>query len=41
MSFWSRYRRPQPDDYESDEEYQEALDAYETAEYWALERDRD
>ena len=38
MSFWSRFSRPVPEDYPSDEEYQEALEAYEYAEYWAIEK---
>lgn len=39
MSFWSRFREPQPCDYDTEEEYQEALEAYEYAEYWAIERE--
>lgn len=37
MSFWTRFSRPAPADYDSDEEYQEAMDAYERAEDQALE----
>lgn len=37
MSFWSRNSRPRPEDYNSDEEYENALAAYEDAEYWAIE----
>jgi len=37
MSFWTNFRRPVPADYDSDEEYQEALAAYEYAEYFATE----
>ena len=37
MSFWTRFSRPRPEDYSSDEEYQEALEAYEYAEYFATE----
>lgn len=40
MSFWTRFKRPEPQDYDSDEEYQEALEAYEYAEYWAIEGER-
>ena len=40
MSFWTRFSRPQPEDYSTEEEYQEALEAYEYAEYWAIEGDR-
>lgn len=37
MSFWTRFKRPDPVDYDSDEEYQEALEAYEYAEFFAIE----
>jgi len=37
MSFWSRFRRPDRSDYETEEEYEEAVKAYDDAEYWALE----
>ena len=40
-----KYREPRPEDYDTDEEYQEALAAYESALYdyceEYLERDRD
>lgn len=32
-----KHKAPDPDDYLSDEEYLEALDAYETALYWEEE----
>lgn len=37
MSFWTRFSRPRPDQYDTEEEYQEALEAYEYAEYFAIE----
>ena len=37
MSFWTRFREPKRSDYDTEEEYQEALKAYEYAEYWAIE----
>lgn len=37
MSFWSRFHRPDRSSYETEEEYEEALESYENAEYWALE----
>ena len=41
MSFWTRFRPPKPEDYDTDEEFQEAQDAYDDAEYWALEEARE
>lgn len=37
MSFWSRFREPSPDDYDSYEEYEDALDSYERAESLAID----
>ena len=37
MSFWTRFREPSPDDYETDEAYADALEAYERAESQALD----
>lgn len=39
MSFFTKYRIPVRSDYDTDEEYKAALDAYEDAEYLALEQD--
>jgi len=33
-----KYRAPKPEDYDSEEEYLEALDIYEAALYWEEER---
>lgn len=41
MSFWSRFRRPDPSDYDTEEEYMEALEAYEYAEDLALDESED
>lgn len=37
MCFWSRFREPSPEDYDTEEEYAEALDAYERAESQAID----
>lgn len=37
MSFWSKFRAPSPEDYDTHEEYEETLDAYERAEDQALD----
>lgn len=41
MSFWTRFKRPRPEDYDTDEEYQMALSYYEDAESDALEAARE
>lgn len=41
MSFWSRFREPRPEDYSSEEEYMDALEAYEYAEDLALDESED
>lgn len=41
MSFWTRFSPPRPEDYDTDEEYQAAQDAYDDAEYWAIEEARE
>lgn len=37
MSFWTRFRPPVLDDYDSEEEYDEALRRYEYEEYFHIE----
>ena len=41
MSFWTRFREPQPSDYDTEEEYEDALAAYESAESDAIESARE
>ena len=41
MSFWSRFRRPDPSDYDTEEEYMDALEVYERAEDQALEESKE
>lgn len=41
MSFWTRVREPRMDDYETEEEYMDAMDAYESAEADAIEDARE
>ena len=37
MSFWTRYKPPRPEDYDTDEEYEAAQEAYDDAESRALD----
>lgn len=37
MSFWNEFREPSPEDYDTEEEYNEDLDAYEREESYALD----
>ena len=37
MSFWTRFKRPKPEAYDSTEEYEMALCYYEDAEFEAME----
>ena len=41
MSFWTRYKPPRPEDYDTEEEYEAAQAAYDDAEYDALEAARE
>lgn len=38
MSFWTEYKEPRIEDYDTEEEYESAQDAYDRAEFWALEQ---
>lgn len=38
MSFWRKHRYPVREDYESEDEFKDAMSAYEDAEYWAIEQ---
>ena len=41
MSFWTRVREPRRGDYETEEEYMDAVDFYESAEADAIEDARE
>ena len=41
MSFWTRCKPPIPEDYDTWEEYEAAQDAYDSAEYDAIEAARE